>query len=127
VDKPNRHRGAKLRPKFVLPGEISLFNFVNIKNILYFHFSQNGSDYVFIYSYFLLLNLKFAMQMQHEIKKPTLIYLLPTQPLIPKAPIRYLDFNIEYCTFDLTLPLNITVDNPLKEESTFFRPPFHFT
>jgi hypothetical protein len=67
------------------------------------------------------------MQMQHEIKKPTLIYLLPTQPLIPKAPIRYLDFNIEYCTFDLTLPLNITVDNPLKEESTFFKPPFHFT
>jgi hypothetical protein len=44
VDKSSRHRGAKLRTQFVLPGAISLFNFV-------IHFSQNGSDYFFILSY----------------------------------------------------------------------------
>jgi hypothetical protein len=53
-------------------------------------------------------------------------YLLLTHPLIPKAPIRYLDLSIVYSTLDLLLPLNITVDNPLKEESTFFKPPFQF-
>jgi hypothetical protein len=31
VDKLSRHRGAKLRTKFVLPGAISLFKYVNIK------------------------------------------------------------------------------------------------
>lgn len=65
--------------------------------------------------------------MQHEsIKTVISYYLLLTQPLIPKAPIRFLDLIAEYCTFDLASPLNITVDNPLKEESTFFKPPFHF-
>ena len=53
-------------------------------------------------------------------------YLLLTQPLTPKAPFLVLEFNIEYCTLDLKSPLNITADNPLNEESTFFKPPFHF-
>ena len=51
-------------------------------------------------------------------------YLLLTHPFIPKAPIRYLDLSIEYSTLDLASPLNITADIPLKEESTFFKPPF---
>ena len=55
-----------------------------------------------------------------------IIYLLLTHPLIPNAPVRYLDLTIEYSILDLILPLNITVDNPLKEESTFFKPPFQF-
>lgn len=59
-------------------------------------------------------------------KKYIKIYLLLTHPLTPKAPIRYLDLTIEYSTLDLILPLIITVDNPLKEESTFFKPPFQF-
>jgi hypothetical protein len=54
-------------------------------------------------------------------------YLLLTQPLTPKAPIRVLELIIEYCTLDLASPLSITVDSPLKEESTFFKPPFHLT
>ena len=61
-----------------------------------------------------------------KIKKYVKIYLLLTHPLTPKAPIRYLDLSIEYSTLDLVLPLNITADNPLKEESTFFKPPFQF-
>jgi len=52
--------------------------------------------------------------------------LLLTQPLTPKAPLRFLEFRREYCTLDLAYPLNIIVDNPLKDESTFFNPPFHF-
>ena len=54
-------------------------------------------------------------------------YLLLIQPLTPKAPLRFLEFNNEYCTLDLRSPLNIIVDNPLKDESTFFKPPFHLT
>ena len=54
-------------------------------------------------------------------------YLLLTQPLSPQAPIRCLDCNIEYSTFDLAIPLSITVDKPLKDESTFLKPPFHFS
>jgi hypothetical protein len=59
-------------------------------------------------------------------KKKQFYYLLLTHPLTPKAPIRYLDLSIVYSILDLLLPLNITVDNPLKEESTFFKPPFQF-
>jgi hypothetical protein len=51
-------------------------------------------------------------------------YLLLTHPFIPKAPVRTLDLSIEYSTLDLASPLNITADNPLKEESTFLKPPF---
>jgi len=52
-------------------------------------------------------------------------YLLLTQPLTPYAPLGFLELVTEYCTFDLAIPLNIIVDQPLKEESMFFRPPFH--
>ena len=43
----------------------------------------------------------------------TINYLPLIQPLIPKAPLRVFELIIEYCTFDLTCPLNITEDNPL--------------
>jgi hypothetical protein len=124
VDKLSRHRGAKLRPKFVLPGAISLFNIVNIKIFLYFHFFQNGSDYVFINPYLFCYLYIFFGNTRYKIYVK--FYLLLTHPLTPNAPVRYLDLSIEYSTLDLTLPLNITVDNPLKEESTFFKPPFQF-
>src|SRR6195952_3521864 len=55
-----------------------------------------------------------------------IFYLLLTQPLTPKAPFRFLELIVEYCKFDLTIPLSIIVDNPLNEESIFFKPPFHF-
>jgi hypothetical protein len=48
VDKSSRHRGAKLRTQFVLPGAISLFKYV-------IHFSQNGSDYFFIFSFYIII------------------------------------------------------------------------
>ena len=41
------------------------------------------------------------------------IYLPLIQPLRPKAPLRVFELTIEYCTFDLICPLNITEDNPL--------------
>jgi len=53
-------------------------------------------------------------------------YLLLTQPLTPKAPLRFLELIKEYCTFDLAYPLNVMADSPLKEDSIFFNPPFHF-
>jgi hypothetical protein len=55
-----------------------------------------------------------------------IFYLLLTQPLTPKAPLRFLELKLEYCKFDFAIPLNIIADNPLNEESTFFKPPFHF-
>ena len=54
-------------------------------------------------------------------------YLLLTHPFIPKAPVRTLDLIIEYSTLDLASPLNIEADNPLKEESTFLKPPFQLS
>jgi hypothetical protein len=61
-----------------------------------------------------------------EIKEKIFFYLLLTQPLTPKAPFRFLELIVEYCMFDFTIPLNIIADNPLNDESTFFKPPFHF-
>ena len=55
-------------------------------------------------------------------------YLPPAiQPFTAKAPIRRFEARIEYSTFELVYPLKLTADKPLKEESTFFKPPFQST
>ena len=54
-------------------------------------------------------------------------YYLPlNQPFTAKDPIRRLEANIDFSTFESKCPLNTTVDNPLNAESMFFNPPFHF-
>jgi len=52
--------------------------------------------------------------------------LSPTQPLIPKAPFLFLELITEYCKLDLKYPLNTIAGNPLNDDTTFLRPPFHF-
>src|SRR5438094_405732 len=41
------------------------------------------------------------------------VYLLLIQPLIPKDPLRVLEFNFVYCILGFRCPLKITVDKPL--------------
>lgn len=53
------------------------------------------------------------------------IYVPLIQPFTAKDPIRRLEACREYCTLGFTNPLNLTEDNPLKDESIFFNPPFH--
>jgi hypothetical protein len=86
---------------------------------IFFKMVQTMSSLILIFLLFIYLATR-------DKKTIFFYYLLLTHPLIPKAPIRYLDLSIVYSILDLLLPLNITVDNPLKEESTFFKPPFQF-
>jgi hypothetical protein len=74
-----------------------------------------------------MLNIKFNIKYLSTSAKTNInFYLLLTQPLTPKAPFRFLELIVEYCMFDFTIPLNIIADNPLNDESTFFKPPIHF-